>query len=206
MKKFFAFLIAAVAITAGAQAHSYTDTTKKNLRTEVPAEMLTPEGKYWTIGTVSSVNFYNTTPGAYYNTVKNGGGIVVFFKFKPGGYFENLVYVVANTYGTDTETWTSIEGTVEFTVKDGQKVFITHATKGTYRIRKNGIDTNRPVPAADLADQHSNTFLWEPWKNPDDATRKYFLLINLDWYPQVKLNDLSNTVKPEWVNKFHVEN
>src|ERR1700754_4635670 len=105
MKKFFAFIIAAVAITAGAQAHSYTDTTKKNLRTEVPAEMLTPEGKYWTIGTVFSVNFYNTTPGAYYNTVKNGGGIVVFFKFNPGGYFENLVYVVANTYGTDTETW-----------------------------------------------------------------------------------------------------
>lgn len=204
MGKIFLLLVIMASVTIGSYAteHAPADTTKKN----VPAELLTPDGKYWTIGTVSSVNFFNTTPGAYYGTVKNGGGIVVFFKFKPGGYFENLVYVMANTYGTDTETWTSIEGTVEFTEKDGQKIFITHATKGTYRIRKNGVETKRPVPATDLADQHSNTFLWEPWKNPEDATRKYFLLINLDFYPQVKLNDLAHTVKPEWVNKFHIEN
>jgi hypothetical protein len=193
MKHIFSVLLAAI----------YTLAT--SAQSTVPADMLTPEGKYWTIGTVSSVNFYNTTPGAYYGTVKNGGGVVVFFKFKPGGKFENLVYVVANTYGTDTETWTSIEGTVEFTTLQGHTVFITHAVKGTYRIRKNGVETSRPVPASDLANQHSNTFLWEKWQNPDDNKRRYFLCINLDHYPQVKLDNLGGTVKPEWLNKFHVE-
>jgi hypothetical protein len=129
----------------------------------------------------------------------------VFFKFKPGGKFENTVYVVANSYGTETEAWTSIEGTVEFTTMQGRTVFITRATKGTYRIRKNGMETSRPVPASDLGNQHSNTFLWEKWQNPDDNTRRYFLCINLDQFPQVKLDNLEGTVKPEWVNKFHVD-
>jgi hypothetical protein len=173
-------------------------------KTEVPSEMLTPAAKYWTLGTVSSVNFYNTN-SSYYNYVKNGGGVVVFFKFKPGGYFENLVYVVVNSYGTETETWTSVEGTVEFVTEKGQTVFKTHAQKGTYRIRKNGNETSRPIPVEDLKNQHSNAFLWEKWTNPSNSTKPHFLLVNLDFYPQVKLDDISGTVKPEMVNTFRVE-
>ncbi|WP_153799642.1 hypothetical protein [Foetidibacter luteolus] len=196
-----ALSIAFTSCKKNADAPVITDTP----RTEVPAEMLTAEGKYWTIGTISSVYFHNTSSGAYYDYVRNGGGVVVFFKFKPGGYFENLVYVVANSYGTSTETWTSIEGTVEFTQKQGKDVFITHANKGIYRIRKNVEQSSRPVPVADLKDQHSNTFLYAPWENDEDPNRTYTLMLNLDWYPQVDLNDLDNTVKPEWVNKFHIE-
>ena len=207
MKKLF--FIVALAATAGLLSCKKSGTEsivrEEGPRTEVPPQLLTDPGKYWTIGTISSVYFQNTSSGAYYNYVRNGGGVVVFFKFKPGGYFENLVYVVANSYGSETETWTSIEGTVEFTEIQGQTVFKTHATKGTYRIRKNGSESSRPVPIADLADQHSNTFLWEPWDNPNDQTRNYFLLINLDWYPEVDLGNISGTVKPEMVNKFHVE-
>ena len=208
MKQFFlfVFILSALTVISCSKSSSAPAEIPNTPRTETPAEMLTPDGKYWTIGTISSVYFHNTTSGAYYDYVRNGGGIVVFFKFKPGGYFENLVYVVANSYGTSTETWTSIEGTVEFTQKQGHNVLVTHATKGTYRIRKNGAESSRPVPASDLGNQHSNTFLYEPWNNPEDTNRKYMLLLNLDFYPEVNLADLEHTVRPEWVNKFHIEN
>jgi hypothetical protein len=209
MKKFFLVMAVIASLTTiGCKKSSGDDggdVIPNTPRTEVPAEMLTPEGKYWSIGTISSVYFHNTTSGAYYDYIRNGGGVVVFFKFKPGGYFENLVYVVVNSYGTETETWTSIEGTVEFTTEQGVPVFKTHATKGTYRIRQNGKESKRGIPAGDLTNQHSNTFLWQLWDNPDDQLRRYFLLVNLDHYPEVDLNDIQGTVRPEMVNKFHVE-
>jgi len=173
-------------------------------RTEVPAEMLTPDGKYWTIGTVSSV-YFTSTSGPYYNYVRNGGGVVVFFKFKPGGLFESLVYVVANSYGTEAETWTSVQGTVEFITKQGTNVFVTHATRGTYRIRKNGQESSRSIPANELDGAHSSTFIWERNTQPNDATRKYCYFVNLEWYPQIDLGNISGTVKPEMVQNFHVE-
>jgi hypothetical protein len=173
-------------------------------KTEVPSEMLTPANKYWTLGTVSSVNFYDTNSG-YYNYVKNGGGVVVFLKFKEGGYFEGLVYVVVNSYGTETETWTSYEGTVEFMTEKGQNVLKTHAQKGKYRIRKNGQETSRSIPAEDLSNQLSTSFLWEKWINPNNPTKPHVLLVNLDFYPEVKLDDIAGTVKQEMVQTFRVE-
>ncbi|HRH60917.1 MAG TPA: hypothetical protein PL045_10130, partial [Chitinophagaceae bacterium] len=41
----------------------------------VPQELLTDDSTYWSITTLSSVNYVNTTPGAYYNTYKSGGGM-----------------------------------------------------------------------------------------------------------------------------------
>lgn len=197
--------LAALGIFASCKKTTNDDIVIPNTpKTEVPQEMLTPEGKYWTLGTVSSINFYDTNSG-YYNYVKNGGGVVVFFKFKPGGYFENLVYVVANSYGTEAETWTSIEGTVEFTTVKGVPVFKTHATKGTYRIKKNGQVTSRSVPAEDLTGQLSNTYLWEKWANPNNPTKPHFLLVDLDFYPQVNLEDISGTLQKEMVNTFRLE-
>jgi hypothetical protein len=173
-------------------------------RTEVPTEMLTPDGKYWTIGTVSSV-YFTQSSGPYYNYVRNGGGVVVFFKFKPGGYFESLVYVVANSYGTETETWTSVQGTVEFVTKQGTNVFVTHATKGTYRIRKNGSESSRPIPNNELDGAHSSTFIWERNEQQNDPSRKYCYFVNTEWYPQIDLGNIPGTVKPEMVQNFHVE-
>lgn len=209
MKKIVFLLSAALLIAAAGCKKETADTNSipdNSPRTEVPASMLTPEGKYWTIGTISSIYFHDPSASNYYDYYKNGGGVVVFFKFKPGGYFENLVYVVVNSYGTETETWTSIEGTVEFVAEKGSTVFKTHATKGTYRIRENGQERSRPIPVSDLANQHSNTFLWSNWENPDDASRRYFLLVNLDYYPNIDLEDIEGTVQPEMVDKFHVEN
>jgi hypothetical protein len=207
MKRIFS-LMAIMAVLASASCQKSkggdNDIPNNSPRTEVPAEMLTPEGKYWSIGTVSSVYFTSST-GPYYNYVRNGGGVVVFFKFKPGGYFENLVYVVANSYGTETETWTSVQGTVEFTTKQGVPVFITHATKGTYRIRKNGSESSRAIPANELGDAHSNTFIWELKTDDNDPTRRYCYFVNLDWYPEIDLGNIAGTVKPQMVNTFHVE-
>src|SRR5690349_21301513 len=81
----------------------------------VPSALLTNDSTYWSITTVSTVSYVNTTPGAYYNTTKSGGGMIVKFKFTKDNHFYFQLYLQANTYGTDNETWTEVEGKVEFT-------------------------------------------------------------------------------------------
>lgn len=174
--------------------------------TDVPAELLTDDSTSWTISTLSTVGYVNTTPGAYYNTYKSGGGMIVKFKFKKGNRFQFQLYVQANTYGIENETWTDVEGTVEFT-KDakGQAVFITKAEKGIYRINKNGNRTSRVITASELKGQHSNTYLWEKTKLKDDPNNIYLLVVDLDAHPEADVSNPS-TIQPSWVSKFHIPN
>src|SRR6476659_5017604 len=112
-------LIVLACLLAGLSSFAQTINT-------VPPELLTDDSTYWSITTVSTVNYVNTTPGAYYNTYKSGGGMIVKFRFKEHNRFEFQLYVQANTYNIENETWTNVEGTVEFTKDDkGQNIFIT---------------------------------------------------------------------------------
>ena len=176
---------------------------QKNANT-VPSSVITDDSTYWSISTVSTIGYVNTTPGAGYNTYKSGGGMIVKFRFKEDNRFEFLLYVQTNTYGIDNEAWTQCEGSVEFT-KDAknQNVFITHAEKGTYRVTRNGNTTTRPIPASDLKTQHSNTYLWEKTTFPDDPNNIYLLMVDLDAHPQADINN-PKTIDPSWVSKFHI--
>jgi hypothetical protein len=196
MKKIFFLLSIAVASSSFAQ-------TTKSLN-NVPAELITNDSTHWTVSTLSTVGYVNTTPGASYNSYKSGGGMIVKFKFRENGRFEFLLYVQANTYGIDNEAWTQFEGTVEFK-KDakGQQVFTTKAEKGTYRVTKNGSTSTRPIPQSDLQTQHSNTYLWEKTSLADDPNHIYLLLIDLDAHPSVDLNN-PKAIDPSWVSKFHI--
>jgi hypothetical protein len=205
MKNVFLFLSIVFSITGSAQ------TGKQNIITaklaagkDVPAELITDDSTYWTISALSTVGYVNTTAGPYYNTYKSGGGMIVKFKFKPGNRFEFMLYVQANTYGTDTETWTQVEGTVDFT-KDakGQSVFITKAVKGTYRITKNGYTTSRPIPKDELAGQHSCTYLWEKFNFPDDPKNTYLLVVDMEQHPNADIN-VPGSIDKSWVSKFHI--
>lgn len=196
------FILAALFISAYSYGQKTTaNSIKKN---DVPSIVLTNDSTYWSISTLSSVGYVNTTPGAYYNTYKSGGGMLVKFRFKEGNRFVFQLYVQANTYGTDTETWTEVEGKVEFT-KDGkgQPVFITRAEKGTYRITKNGKTTTRPIAADELRNQHSNMYLWEVTSFKNDPSRLYLLVVDLDKNPTVDINH-PETIDPSWVSKFHI--
>lgn len=190
------FFIVALLIAAC----SYAQTEKS----QVPAELFTNDSTYWTISTLSTMGYVNTTPGANYNTYKSGGGMLVKFKFKPNGRYEFILYVQANTYGTDTETWTQTEGTVTFK-KDakGQSIFITHAEKGTYRITKNGLTSSRPIPKNELEGQHSCTYLWQKTTFKDDPNNVYLLMVDMEKYPNVDVNN-PKTIDPSWVSKFHI--
>jgi hypothetical protein len=170
----------------------------------VPAELITNDSTFWTISTVSTTGYTNTTPGPYYNSYKSGGGMLVKFKFKADDRFEFLLYVQANTYGTDTETWTQVEGKVAFK-KDakGQHIFVTHAEKGTYRITKNGRTTSRAIPKNELDGQHSCTFLWEKTTFKDDPNNIYLLMVDMEKYPNADINN-PKTIDPSWVSKFHI--
>jgi len=171
---------------------------------DVPASLLTNDSTFWTISTVSTIGYVNTTPGAYYNTYKSGGGMLVKFKFKENNRFEFQLYVQANSYGTDTETWTQVEGKVTFGKDEkGQQVFTTEAEKGIYRIIKNGNTTSRPIPQAELNNQHSNTYLWEKTTFPDDPNNIYLLMVDLDVHPLADINN-PKSIDPSWVSKFHI--
>ena len=201
MKNFLIVLALAFSVQGFAQTAQKQAATPKN---DVPAELITNDSTRWTISTLSGINYVNTTPGAYYGTTKSGGGMIVQFKFKKGNRFEFQLYVQANTYGTDTEAWTSVEGTVEFT-KDskGQQIFITKAEKGVYRTTRNGISTSRPIPENELKGQHSCTFLWEKTVFPDDPKNIYLLMVDLEKYPQADVNN-PKSIDPSWVSKFHI--
>ena len=173
---------------------------------QVPQSVLTNDSTYWTITTLSTINYVNTTPGAYYNTTKSGGGMIVKFRFKDNNRYEFQLYVQVNSYGTETETWTDLEGTVEFKNDDkGQQVFTTKAEKGIYRIIKNGVTTSRPIAANELAEQHSNTYLWEKTMLADDPNNIYLLMIDLDAHPEADINN-PKTIDPSWISKFHIPN
>ena len=178
----------------------------KSVRTVngTPESLLTDNGTHWTISTVSTMGYVNTTPGAYYNTYKSGGGMLVKFKFLPGNRYEFMLYVQVNTYGIDTETWTSVEGTTEFTKDEkGQPVLITRAQKGTYRITKNGSTTSRPIAVNELEGQHSCRYLWERTTLKDDPKNTYLLLVDLEQHPNADVNT-PGTIQPDWVSKFHI--
>lgn len=199
MKRILIAVIALLPATMFAQ----TNTTTYPANT-VPAEVLTNDSTSWMITTLSSVGYVNTSPGAYYNTYKSGGGMIVTFKFKNGNRFIFQLYVQANTYGTDTETWTDVEGSVEFK-KDskGQNVFVTHAEKGTYRIIKNGKTTTRPISKTELEGQHSCTYLWERTTLKDDTKNIYLLMVDLEQHPGADINT-QGSIDPSWVSKFHI--
>jgi hypothetical protein len=171
---------------------------------DVPDDVITNDSTYWTISTLSSVGYVNTTPGAYYNTYKSGGGMIVKFKFKKNNRFQFQLYVQANTYGTDTETWTEVEGSVTFN-KDakGQHVFTTKAEKGIYRIIKNGHTTSRVIPPNELTGQHSCTYLWEKTVFKNDPNNIYLLMVDLEQHPNADVGNPS-TIDPLWVSKFHI--
>ncbi|MBC7887119.1 MAG: hypothetical protein H7Z13_04470 [Ferruginibacter sp.] len=206
MKKILIFT--GILISGFAYSQTKTSSLKEAIKmmavANIPDSLLTGAETYWTISTVSSVGYVNNTPGSNYNTYKSGGGMIVKFRFLKENRFEFLLYVQANTYGTDTETFTQVNGTVVFS-KDakGQQVFTTHAEKGVYRIVKNGTITTRPIPVNELKDQHSNTYLWERTNFQDDPAKTYLLMVDMDAHPGVDISQPS-TIDPSWVSKFHI--
>ena len=175
-----------------------------NQNAAVPSELLTNDSTYWSITTVSTINYVNTTPGPYYNTYKNGGGMIVQFKFKEDGTYDFMLYVQANTYGIENETWTHTQGTVEFTTDAlEQPILITHANKGTYRINKNGNVSSRAIPLDELNGKLSNTYLWQKTTLKDDPNNVYLLLLDLDEHPGIDLKH-PEKISPDWISKFHI--
>lgn len=180
--------------------------SKPAISNVVPAEVMTDDSTFWTISTISSVGYVNTTPGANYNTYTSGGGMLVKFRFKKNNRYEFQLYVQANTYGMRSEAWTHVEGTVEFT-KDakGQHIFITKAEKGTYRTNRNGSVNSRAIPESELKGQHSSTYLWERSNLAEDTMNTYLLLVDMKAHPGADIND-PKTIDPSWVSKFHIPN
>lgn len=197
MKKYFIFIFIAASFAACGQAVKQKPNT-------VPASVITDDTTYWNITTVSTVGYVNTNSGPYYNNYKSGGGMIVKFKFKPGNRYEFMLYVQANTYGIENETWTQVEGDVEFT-KDakGQNIFITKAKKGTYRIIKNGVTTTRAISEDELKGQHSSSYLWERFDFPDDPDNTYLLLVDLKKNPKADVN-VAGSIDPSSISKFHI--
>jgi len=197
MRHFLFFIALLISLASCGQGQSTAQST-------VPAEVLTNDSTHWTISTLSNLQYVNTTPGAYYNTTKSGGGMIVKFKFLPGGKYEFMLYVQVNTYGLETESWTHVEGKVEFTKNEkGQAIFKTYPAKGIYRYSKNGQITNRAATKEELKNSQLRTYLWERWENPQDQQNDYLLVVDLTANPGAD-PDKPETLQPDMISKFHI--
>lgn len=175
-----------------------------NNKSTVPAEVLTNDSTHWTISTLSNMQYVNTAPGPYYNTTKDGGGMIVKFRFLPNGKYEFMLYVQVNTYNLETESWTYVEGKVEFTKNEkGQPIFKTYPGKGTYRYSRNGKMTKRAATAEELKKSQLRTYLWDRWEDPQDKQNDYLLVVDLTANPAAD-PDKPETIKPDMVSKFHI--
>lgn len=204
MKTLFFLLGVTFSMYGFSQVNGKSFALKNATPSEVPAALLTNDSVYWSITTLSTIGYVNTTPGANYNTYKSGGGMTVKFKFRKNGTYEFMLYIQANTYSIENEAWTHTQGTVEFTNDAlGQPVFITHAKKGTYRTNQNGNISSRPIPADELNSKFSNTYLWERTMFNDDPNNIYLLMVDLDEHPGIDLQH-PEKINPEWVSKFHI--
>lgn len=176
---------------------------KSKASTAIPESLLTDDSVYWTTSTFSSLKYTNTKLVSGQNSYKDAG-MVVKFKFKKENRFELLLYVQSNSYGAATETWTMIEGDVEFGKDEkGQNVFITHADKGNYKVVKNGRISNHSVQQKQLKIEYSNTYLWERINFPGDDDRTYLLTVNLDEHPDACVKG-QRSIDRSWVTKFHI--
>lgn len=200
----FAILVAAGANAQQAKHPENKPASPEKIISTVPDDVITNDSSYWTISIMSTVGYTNTTPGAYYNTYKSAGGMIVKFKFTKDNRYQFLLYVQSNSYNIDIETWTQVEGSVTF-MKDakGQQIFKTTAEKGIYRIIKNGQTTMRPITDKELKENHSATYLWEQTMFNDDPQNIYLLMVNLNDHPTADVSD-PKTIDPSWVSKFHI--
>ena len=115
MKKMFTSIALLLSVCSFAQS------TKQS---SVPTELLTTDSTYWTISTISGVNYVNTTPGSNYGSVTSGGGMIVNFKFLPNNRYRFQLYVQSNMYSSRLESWTEIEGNVTFAKMPRGRIFL----------------------------------------------------------------------------------
>jgi len=147
--KLFCFcLIVSVASITGCKK-SPTDNgenIENTPRTSVP-EVLTGE---WQTGTISSINFFNSSTGAW--GTPSGTGI--FFKFSKDGYYEKGVLLQSTLYGHTMTFFAYNKGTM--TVEDN--VIIIYPTYGRIKSIDNMVQENNYEKADDLTPE---TMYWE---------------------------------------------
>lgn len=117
----------------------------------VPDALIAPGGQYWTLGTISSINFWDEGSTEY----RNAGGVVVFFKFNKDATYKFLLYVNSSTATTRDQTWTEVEGTFEIgeaVLSDGNtyKTIQLKPIKGTDKILTSTRNTTNSISAEDL--------------------------------------------------------
>lgn len=182
---------------------SISSMAQTKMENTVPKELLTNDSTYWTFTTLSTINYVNTQPGAYYGTTTSGGGMLGKYKFLPNNRYRFQLYVQVNSYGTRTETWTEVEGTVMFTKDEkGQEMFVTKAEKGLYRINNNGKATKRAITEEELKKQHSGRYLWEKTMLKDDPKNVYLVMVDLKAHPEADAT--AKNIDPSWIIKFHI--
>lgn len=157
-------------------------------RTQAPDEVLTPNGKYWYAGTISSIYYYERDKPPV-----NAGGFIVMFKFSKDGTYEQLTHFDHTTYGVRNRTWTRIVGTVEFGVdSQGFPAFTLHPVRGTWSKRSTTESyDDRPIPASELNSNvtMSTTYRYGTETDPNNPAREFLYIQNAkDGYFQTDLH------------------
>ena len=201
MRKIFLFASLLTTLYVFGQTENVTGST---VQPGIPVSLLTDDSTWWTTSTLSALGYVSTANSSAYANYKDAGGRVAKFKFTNGNRFRFVLYEQANSYGTETETWTEVEGTVEFTNDEkGQDIFITKAESGSSRVLKNGRMTKRKMRTNELRTQYSNTYLWESITFPGNSSRTCLLMVDLDEHPQASCKS-PGSIDRSWVSAFHI--
>jgi hypothetical protein len=115
--------------------HEAADDFAGSPRSEVPDELIAPNGKYWRYGTISSINYHDT----YSDTYRNAFGLSLFLEFRKNGTYKFMQYLNSGNYATLDQLWLETEGTVTIGTAEVDGVayptFTLHPVKGIERIR-----------------------------------------------------------------------
>lgn len=201
MRKIFLSISLFATVYVFGQTENVTGST---VQPGIPVTLLTDDSTWWTTSTLSALGYVSAASSSDRANYKDAGGRVAKFKFSKDNRFRFVLYEQANSYGTETETWTEVEGTVEFTRDEkGQDVFITKAENGSSRVWKNGRMTKRAIRSNELKTQYSNAYLWERISFPGNSSRTCLLIVDLDEHPQANCKS-PGSIDRSWVTAFHI--
>lgn len=121
----------------------------------------------WRCGTINPTTFHDSSTGAY---LGHGGGMSMYFVFKPDGTYHKYFYVEQSpSAGWTTRAWSESEGRL---IVSGD-TFTLKATKGHYigkdnRVARYNID--RDMTETDLQNEAKAKYRWTMGKDAKGAT------------------------------------
>lgn len=119
----------------------------------------------WQYGTLSLLNFWDEDS----QMVQSGGGVAVYFDFKPDGSYKQFIYVSITNYNCRSMSWSSTEGTATF--EEG--TFHIYPSKGRNKFVSctHSNDLDAALTADEIKKAQGGVYYWKFEPQSDGTTQ-----------------------------------